>query len=82
MGFWEITVVIVIALLVFGPQKLPEVAREMGKGIHILKKNYTDFKVAITKDILEDDPSSSSKGPSSDSSKGSSSDSSWNKKQS
>lgn len=60
MGFWEVVLILIIVLLVVGPDKLPKIAREMGKGVRWIKKNYTDFKVAITKDISESDTSNSS----------------------
>jgi sec-independent protein translocase protein TatB len=30
VGFWEIAVIFVVGLLVLGPQRLPEVARQLG----------------------------------------------------
>ena len=59
MGFWEIFLILVIALIVISPQKLPEIAKEMGKGIRWLKKSYVEFKVALTKDINENDTTGS-----------------------
>jgi TatA/E family protein of Tat protein translocase len=38
LGPLEILVVIVVALLVFGPNRLPEVARQVGRGIREVKK--------------------------------------------
>jgi sec-independent protein translocase protein TatB len=31
VGFWELAVIFVIGLLVLGPQRLPQVARQMGQ---------------------------------------------------
>ena len=31
VGFWELVVIFVIGLLVLGPQRLPEVARQLGQ---------------------------------------------------
>ena len=44
----EIVVILVIALIVLGPKKLPEVARSMGKGIR-------EFKGALNFDGDDDD---------------------------
>ena len=44
IGPLEILVVAVLALLVFGPEKLPEMARSVGKGITQLKKIASDAK--------------------------------------
>lgn len=38
IGMLELTVILVIALLVFGPKKLPEIGRGLGKGIREFKK--------------------------------------------
>ena len=38
LGFQELIVIFVIALLVFGPKKLPEVGRSLGRGLAELKK--------------------------------------------
>ena len=38
LGFGEILVVLVIALLVFGPTKLPQLGDALGKGIRNFKK--------------------------------------------
>jgi sec-independent protein translocase protein TatA len=44
----ELLVVLVIALLVLGPQRLPVVARNLGRGIR-------EFKQAISFDSHDDD---------------------------
>ncbi len=38
LGFGEILVVLVIALLVFGPSKLPQLGDALGKGIRNFKR--------------------------------------------
>jgi sec-independent protein translocase protein TatA len=38
LGFGEILVILVIALLVFGPSKLPQLGDALGKGIRNFKK--------------------------------------------
>ena len=47
IGFPELIVIMVVALLVFGPGKLPEIGNALGKGIR-------DFKKAF--EGVEDDP--------------------------
>ena len=44
IGPLEILVVGVLALLVFGPEKLPEMARSVGRGMTQLKKMASDAK--------------------------------------
>ena len=38
-GPWEIALVLVIILIVFGVGKLPQVGEALGKGIHAFKKS-------------------------------------------
>jgi sec-independent protein translocase protein TatA len=42
LGFGEISVVLVIALLVFGPSKLPQLGEALGKGIRNFKKAFDE----------------------------------------
>jgi sec-independent protein translocase protein TatA len=48
VGVAELLVVLVIALLVLGPQRLPTVARNLGRGIR-------EFKEAMSFDSHDDD---------------------------
>ena len=41
IGFPELIIILVIALVVFGPGKLPDVGRALGKSIHEFKKATT-----------------------------------------
>lgn len=40
----ELIVIMVIALLIFGPKKLPEVGRSIGKALREFKKTTEDIK--------------------------------------
>jgi len=42
IGMPELIVILVIALIVIGPQKLPELARSLGKGLAEFRKVATD----------------------------------------
>jgi len=50
-GFSELMIVLVIALLVIGPKKLPEVAKSMGKLYGQLKRAMDDIKESVDLDI-------------------------------
>lgn len=45
----EIAFVLFIAIMVFGADKLPEIARGLGKGMRVLKDATNDIKHEITK---------------------------------
>lgn len=47
IGFSEILVLMVIALLVFGAKRLPEIGQSMGKGIREFKKSLTETQDAV-----------------------------------
>ena len=53
IGFWEIAFILIIALLIFGPGKLPEAARTIGKGLRWLRKASTELTTEISKELNE-----------------------------
>jgi sec-independent protein translocase protein TatA len=46
-GMPELIIILVLALVVFGPQKLPELARTLGRALAELKRTANDFKRSI-----------------------------------
>ncbi|MCL4135144.1 UNVERIFIED_CONTAM: hypothetical protein GTU68_023484 [Idotea baltica] len=44
LGLPEILLVLVVALIVFGPKKLPEVSRSLGRGLGELRRSLDEFK--------------------------------------
>ena len=42
LGHWEILLILVIVLIVFGAGKLPKVASELAKGIKSFKKGMSE----------------------------------------
>jgi sec-independent protein translocase protein TatB len=44
LGWWEITALVVIALLVFGPEKLPQAAAQAGKSLRSLRRMATNAR--------------------------------------
>lgn len=53
IGIPELIVILVIALLIFGPNKLPEIARSIGKGFADFKKAADDVKSSIEHEITK-----------------------------
>ena len=44
LGFQEIFLIFLIALLVFGPRKLPELGKSLGKGLREFRRATDDLK--------------------------------------
>jgi len=47
IGMPEMIIILVIALIVIGPQKLPELAKSLGKGLAEFKKATDDFRQGV-----------------------------------
>lgn len=55
LSFWEIAIILGIALIVLGPKKLPELARSLGKGIREFRRATDDFKSSVESGMAEED---------------------------
>jgi len=53
IGGWEMLLIAVVALLVFGPKRLPELARNLGKGLAEFRRASSELRRSID---LEMDP--------------------------
>jgi sec-independent protein translocase protein TatA len=51
IGPMELILIFVVALLVFGPKKLPEIGRSVGKAIREFKKTSEEIKSRIEEEI-------------------------------
>jgi len=51
IGFPELIVIFVVALLVFGPRRLPELGRSLGRGLAEFRRASTDLKNSIEREI-------------------------------
>jgi len=54
IGMQEILIILVVALVVIGPKRLPEVARTLGKGLAEFRKATEDFQDTIRKDFEQE----------------------------
>ncbi|MFO0689437.1 MAG: twin-arginine translocase TatA/TatE family subunit [Myxococcota bacterium] len=55
IGPMELVVIVVVALLIFGPQKLPEFARTLGKGLAEFRRASNDLRQSLALDELQND---------------------------
>lgn len=51
LGFSEMAFLFVLALLIFGPKKLPEIGRQVGRALNEFKRASDEFKSQITSEI-------------------------------
>lgn len=54
VGFMEIIVILAVALVIFGPAKLPELGRSIGRGIREFKDAFNDVGKAFSLEDEED----------------------------
>src|SRR5262245_29219276 len=56
IGLPELIVILVVALLVFGPAKLPELARSLGKGLAEFRRASSDLRQSVMEATEERPP--------------------------
>ena len=61
VGLPEVTVILILALLIFGPKKLPELGKQLGKTFKSLKKASNEFQNEIDQVMNEEDKEKSPK---------------------
>ena len=57
VGLPEVTVILILALLIFGPKKLPELGKQLGKTLKSLKKASNEFQNEIDQVMKEEERS-------------------------
>jgi sec-independent protein translocase protein TatB len=55
LGFGEILIILVLALILLGPARLPEVAKQLGKGLRDFRKATDDLKGQFEREMYVDD---------------------------
>jgi sec-independent protein translocase protein TatA len=53
IGMPELLVILVVALIVLGPKRLPEIARSLGKGMAEFRRASNEFSRTISASIEE-----------------------------
>jgi sec-independent protein translocase protein TatA len=51
LGFPELIVIFVIALIIFGPRKLPEIGKSLGKSLAEFKKASNELRNTLEEEI-------------------------------
>ncbi len=57
LGHWEIFLILLLVLLIFGGKKIPEVARGLGKGLREFKKAKRDITDSLNESIEDEEKS-------------------------
>ncbi|MCK6604983.1 MAG: twin-arginine translocase TatA/TatE family subunit [Ignavibacteriaceae bacterium] len=50
LGPWEIILIVLVVLILFGAKKIPELAQGLGKGMREFRKAMKDVEEDISKD--------------------------------
>jgi sec-independent protein translocase protein TatA len=53
IGIWELLILLLVLLLVFGPKRLPEMGRQLGKGMREFKESVSGKDDDSIDDIAE-----------------------------
>jgi sec-independent protein translocase protein TatB len=53
VGFQEMVIIGLIFLVLFGPSKLPEMARDLGRFVNEARRSIDEFKEELTADTKE-----------------------------
>ena len=53
LGFGEILVILVFALIVFGPRRLPQMGRQVGKSLREFRRQAAELRAEVEQDLDE-----------------------------
>ncbi|MCX5815547.1 MAG: Sec-independent protein translocase protein TatB [Proteobacteria bacterium] len=56
IGLPEILVILVVALIVVGPSRLPELAKSLGKAFNEFKRMADEVKDTIQEEVIKEEP--------------------------
>lgn len=56
IGLPELAIILVVALLVFGPKKIPEIANSLGRSINEFRRGSRDVEDTVRRELSAGDP--------------------------
>jgi Tat protein translocase TatB subunit len=63
IGTGELLLILIVALLVLGPKRLPEIARSLGKGMAEFRRASSEFQRTLTASLEEPPPAAPPRSP-------------------
>lgn len=57
LGIWEIIIIAVVSLFIFGPRRLPEMAKGIGQAVREFRKGVRDMKSEFEQEVRSDESS-------------------------
>ncbi len=55
IGFWEITLIMLVTLVVVGPERLPKLARTLGAWVNKGRRMISDVKAEVDRELRADE---------------------------
>lgn len=55
IGFGEVLVILLIALLIFGPKRLPGMGRSLGRAVREFRRSTAEFRADFESDLEEEE---------------------------
>ena len=56
IGFGEILVILLLGLIIFGPKRLPEMGRTVGRSLREFRRAAADLRAEIESDVDDEPP--------------------------
>ncbi|MBO5596215.1 MAG: twin-arginine translocase TatA/TatE family subunit [Bacteroidales bacterium] len=55
-GTWEIVLIVLVIVLLFGGKKIPELMKGLGKGVRSFKEGVNEVEKEVNEAVKEDTP--------------------------